>query len=1220
MEVDDANSINGGGDAIISNADVDVDADADANVDVDEHLITETTNPTKKKILLDDNDEEEEEDEDMEIDEPEEPKTEQVTPTTTTTTATSSSPTTLSNRLISQIINPSPFQHHNENLTSDRYRSALQRINISPLNDVEAWEAIMTECMSLYRTQLLPAMKEERSIFSTNQHNYQYSNELVKKLDWVESCHGHILHYFPYTASYYVSMLEVLYAKSALPFESLTTNGEDDYTFLNNMNNRSGDSVSNFIRSSLNSNAYIMIAEKKMEYIFEFVLGVKMDGSPTITTSTDAAAAEENDENNIPEDNTNDILGGMCTSSVELWLLYIHKRSRDAKRYALQHHIIENNGQNTSGGGTKITSQGEDLIRNWIIGAYETALSNGASFVYNNDIIWKQYLKYVKSWNIMTTSTTSINNTSMSTTNPMPEVTINHMLHSKQKELLRSIYQRIVTLPMTGLDNLWMEYESYEKAQSEQLASALIAEYMPKYQHARSVYLERNRVYNIHELRMGKVATPPADYRSHGQSSSSITGTVGGSTNAASSGANKTFTEEEIKSEIIEEMVLLSKWKKRCSYERTNPERLSNSDLTMRIRQCFKDTVCAFMRHVEVWHEWSMWELYNTGSKASTAATTNAVAGSAALGNGMKRNVQYAIAVLNLAQTYIPDCTLLAYSNATIVENQGNGKNDEDNGAIEVMTQFCNRSGNTLGYVLLQRLVRKYRGVKEAREVFATARRALRVKVEDTSDGGMSISGGKGDGVTAAKQGDQGLDNGAKLEGGTGNAGVVGQDASVMNLNGTNESKKRLVMTRETFGAEEKSNNVTSKSKKYTEGSESNKNRFITWHLYASHAMIEHRINKLPQVAARVYELGLKKHRTFLATPQYVLQYCSLLFELGDEENLRALLTRAIAACEEESDGVCDDAAGVGANASKINLLKKREKQRPLWDMMLMFESIVSSRSGDQSAFRDIEEKRRHALFGPENEDVSGGSFLNESEVGIGMQKISLNDTLIRADGYDVSSKILNGLDRIVDTLEISGVLGQESEASLSSLGVVWKDDGAGGLSDSSFRRRKRLQAERSIIRDLSITGSDLLRNTPLDSGIATSTTGKLLSAKERLAQSALQSQNMNAAAAILSSPEWLRGILSLLPATTRFRGIKAPPHMIEMTLQALRSNVLPASRPSDSLTPTVAPVKRKRKANDDDSSDEENGKMRGSGYGNQFKARQRAKLLSSNLGSSQLE
>jgi hypothetical protein len=1153
--------------------------------------------PVKKKILLDD-----EEEEEMDIDNDEEKiASESTTPTASQQQYPNPSSTSLSYtpssspRLTSQIVTPSPFQHHNDASTSDRYRSALQRIIHSPLHDVEAWEALMTECMTLYRRELLPLLEGDRITNLTFLKNTSSSNgrqtnvELEKKLDWVESCHGHLLHYFPYTANYYVSALEVLLARNALPFESLNGMGEDNFSIVSYCMNRHANEkedqkeLSAFWKAS----PQVCIAEKKVEYIFENILGVKMDGTLVSSAATSATTGTSGNESSslLDDATTNNpqtLLGGMCTSSIELWLLFIRKRSRDAKRHALQHHIEQqpdtmsdtsNNNtyqpfqqqQQSQQNQTKITPAGEDLIRDWIVGAYETALNNGAAFVYNNDIIWKQYLSYVKSWNVMTTSSTT-NNTAA------PEVTVNHMLHSKQKELLRSIYQRIVTLPMTGLDSLWTEYENYEKAQSEQLATALIAEFMPKYQHARSVYLERNRVFNIHELKIGKMATPPTDCEKEGGNNTGGTATA-------------TTTKDEEMQKVVQEMQLLAKWKKRCAYERTNPERLSNIELTIRVRQCFKDIICAFMRHIESWHEWSMWELYNTNSGASMASA----AAASKTGGGKKRNVQFCIAVLSLAQTYIPDCTLLAYSNAMILEYQVGGKNGAEE-AIEVMNEFCKRSGNSLGYVLLQRLVRKFGGMKEAREVFAKARRVLRIRAED-----ISAVKSKNKINSSNQNVDQSIDDVVVAASNT-DAGT--HDAALA----SNEQQK-IVITRETFAANKKSN---------LESVVMNKNGCITWHLYASHAFMEHRINKLPQVAARVYELGLKKHRTFLATPQYVLQYSSLLFELGDEENLRALLTRAIAACEEEFKDQVDDSTGAGNTSSTTNAhaLRKREKQKPLWDMMLMFESVVSARNGDHSSVKDIEARRRQALFGPENEDVSGAAFLTESEVGIGMHKISLSDTLIRADGYDTSSNIMNGLDRIVDTLEISGILGQESNSTNVTLGSMWKDDRAGGLSDSSFRRRKRLQTERSLMKELSLSGSDLLRNNPFGGRIAGSTSGKFLSAKERLAQSAMLSQNQSLTAAVLSSPGWLQGMLSLLPMTTRnIRGAKAPPHMIEMALAALKNNPLPTSRP-DGPNGEMTVTTKKRKMNDGDSSDEEGGQIR-SGYGHQFRNRQRAKLMS---------
>ena len=44
---------------------------------------------------------------------------------------------------------------------------------------------------------------------------------------------------------------------------------------------------------------------------------------------------------------------------------------------------------------------------------------------------------------------------------------------------------------------MWNDYEAFERSHSEELASALLAEFTPKYQHARTVYLERARVAGI---------------------------------------------------------------------------------------------------------------------------------------------------------------------------------------------------------------------------------------------------------------------------------------------------------------------------------------------------------------------------------------------------------------------------------------------------------------------------------------------------------------------------------------------------------------------------------------------------------------------------------------------------------------------------------------------------------------------------------------------------
>ncbi|GFH44969.1 hypothetical protein CTEN210_01443 [Chaetoceros tenuissimus] len=1103
--------------------------------------MAESENAPKQSILLQGMDEAEDQDVDMQPSNTSAPEA----------TMPSTSHVIITHQLISQIITPSPFQHHNDSGTADRYRSGLQRITQAPTRDVEAWEVIMNECTLLYRSQLLPQLDAERNkhkmMFQSSPSNsllrISRSDELERQLDWVESCHGHLLKYFPYSSNYYNTILDMLLARSALPFESLQAGIEDDYSFGTAMN---------WVQSQT---PLQIAAGMKIDAIFEFALGVKMDGTPASSElenkNNDETAMEADDaEQDKTEVTPLQTLSGMCTSSVELWLQYIQKRTRDARRQALQHHSVAKvDPTNPARQIIQLTTDGEELVRDWIVTAYETALNNGAAFAINNQLVWKQYLNFVKSWNVVATDGSGVN----------------HALHTKQKELLRGIYQRLITLPMLGLDGLWKEYEAFERAQSEQLAVALIEEHQPKYQHARSVYLERQRVYSTHELRLGRLATPPVDFEFLDQYGN----------------VKADVDEDDYQQKMKDEIELLAKWKRRNGYERTNPERLSPADLTIRIRQCYKDTVCCFMRHIEVWHEWSTWELLNPGAAGAGGSSSSASA-------SKKKNAALAAGVLELGQKYIPDSTLLAYTHAQILENQhGDGRKtgsvSAGEEAIQVMRNFCKRAGNTLGYVILQRLVRKYKGVNEARAVFSEARRQLRIKPEDALDSSTT--------KTVHKSIVQ--EDGAQIGDDT-----VGQVDSTS----TDASKGKMVMSRgEFYDNAETLEGITN------EGSKSAKNiGFITWHLYASHATLEHRLNHLPKVASRVYELGLKKHRSFLSTPQFVLQYSSLLLELNDEENLRALLMRAISACEEQNELDGDDA--LGGNEKKLS--ERRELQRPLWDMMLKFESIISLRSGDLTSVQSLEARRRKALYGPYYENVAGGKI--NDDVGIGAQKASLSDTLIRTDGYENSSRIVNGLGRLVDSLEVTGILGEEPIASALSAfsavdpGSVWKGDGCSGTSDASFRRRKLYQSEMESLSKMSL---GKLSDT---SGVAAaSSSGRLTTARERLAQQNVSAlQNSSVMGAVQSSPEWIRGMLMLLPATIRnYRG-KAPPHMIDLALATLRENPLPPVRPVDENTVKINDTtssKRQREDKNGDSSDEED--FQSSGYGSTFRARQKARL-----------
>lgn len=671
--------------------------------------------------------------------------------------------------LFSTIVQPSPFSHHN---TSDRYRSALTRVQSNPTGDAEAWQALVTEAETCFRQLLTARLNRASTENNGNASNSQFhltrigslgsrtqqmttfadshgSSALTDpdedlKYDWIESIYGSLLSYFPYSANYHVKVAEILFSQTAGP-------GEDG----------AGSSSNDSCHPTLQHQKYqnqprrIML-ERKLDGIFRRTLGVEMDGSVANLPNPDTAVPSQNiDENNTDDKQSISIaaqLGGMCSSSVDLWLLYVRKRSRDASRQAVLNTTVAN-------------TEATNLVRQWTVGAYETALSRGAGFAHNNQNFWGKYLSYVKSWVVDDKIDPAVTTLDAD----------DRLLKQTQMQTLRSIYQRLIAIPMTGLDGLWKEYEAWEQSQSEALAGALSAEQMPRYQHAQSVYQERNRVFNVHELRANRLAVPPADdgddvvgtggdgsvavgTGSANAGSTSATdaasggamgidgatpGTSDGATASGPSGADENDGDAkrtEVRLKMSEEASVLSKWRRRSAYERTNPERLSPSDLASRVRATYREVCCAFMRHPEVWHEWSQWELLAATSSNSITAGNGANA-TISWSSGIRnvQNARRAAAVLALARSHIPDSSLLTHAHASAAElcNSPNatesGKESLNIGAesMHILTDFCDRSACTLGFVLLQRLVRRYRGVVEARRIFSKARKVLRTKKED---------------------------------------------------------------------------------------------------------------------------------------------------------------------------------------------------------------------------------------------------------------------------------------------------------------------------------------------------------------------------------------------------------------------------------------------------------------------------------------------------------
>jgi hypothetical protein len=102
--------------------------------------------------------------------------------------------------LISRIIQPSPYPQHNAGPSASRFRNILHRVTSSPDRDIEAWQALLTEAKTCYRS--IPSV-------------HAVDAETSAQLDWIESCYGYALRFFPYAANYHTEIVEILLRQAA---------------------------------------------------------------------------------------------------------------------------------------------------------------------------------------------------------------------------------------------------------------------------------------------------------------------------------------------------------------------------------------------------------------------------------------------------------------------------------------------------------------------------------------------------------------------------------------------------------------------------------------------------------------------------------------------------------------------------------------------------------------------------------------------------------------------------------------------------------------------------------------------------------------------------------------------------------------------------------------------------------------------------------------------
>lgn len=109
--------------------------------------------------------------------------------------------------------------------------------------------------------------------------------------------------------------------------------------------------------------------------------------------------------------------------------------------------------------------------------AYERAIDNVGRAI-DSYPIWRKYLDTVRSWT-----------------------------DAGKVAAMRKIYQRAVCVPMDNMEEIWNEYEAFEKQYSDAMAEQVLSEFQKKHLHAKSIYRDRKKLAD--PIIFDRLATPP---------------------------------------------------------------------------------------------------------------------------------------------------------------------------------------------------------------------------------------------------------------------------------------------------------------------------------------------------------------------------------------------------------------------------------------------------------------------------------------------------------------------------------------------------------------------------------------------------------------------------------------------------------------------------------------------------------------------------------------
>ncbi|XP_050382098.1 cleavage stimulation factor subunit 77-like [Argentina anserina] len=186
--------------------------------------------------------------------------------------------------------------------------------------------------------------------------------------------------------------------------------------------------------------------------------------------------------------------------------------------------------------------EGQDLIRK----AFEFAVDNVGDDIRSGPV-WVDYISFLKAGN--------------------------------QMVAMRKAYQKAIMSRNHSTDQLWSEYQSFERTYNKDLAKSLLNEFSQKFNAAKNVYWERSHI--VKGIDFGMQAVPPSgDLREEGQ---------------------------------------WMAWKKLLAFEMENRQRVDIAWCNKRIRLAYEQCLMCLSYYPDIWYDYAMW-LVKCGSLGAAAS------------------------------------------------------------------------------------------------------------------------------------------------------------------------------------------------------------------------------------------------------------------------------------------------------------------------------------------------------------------------------------------------------------------------------------------------------------------------------------------------------------------------------------------------------------------------------------------------------------------------